>query len=568
MNALNHIIQKVVLEIDTNSMKVANSLKNNSSAFIQNELLPLIEKELNSLYVKENESIQIEKISIVVDANVSRVDFSFSSEVKNEVQKQLQKKVQEAIATAEIKPKNTETESNTVVSIAAKKSNSLLYFLNHGRLPWWNSKSNTINFSEENLVEIVNDADFRLQFHSIISKKEVQKRLLNQFNDTQIALFLSSKKGNQNSIASISTNKIIKQLSTESVQFKKEFWTVLFNYVSTNQDGSIFSFYDENLQSWSLSFSEFIRELNLLIPISKVLLTTTSEEKLTSTHQKNQSSSEAKKSEIKNSDNQSQTTPNNDLKNNIEKEILSEKPTPTVPENSIETQQKSAIENSESVGQNEQKNEASSFENNTNFKENTSVNDTKTDSVSEIESNDKNSELNEENYFNSELLKKGVYVENAGLILLHPFLKMLFQNCNLLDEKNHVNNKELAVHILHYAATKQEHDYEYTMLFEKFLCGLPLEFPIKREVNIEDYQKNHVEELLTAVVGHWSALKNSSTDILRTEFLQREGKLDLLDANPKLTIEKKTQDILLDKIPWNISIVKITWIEKIMYTEW
>jgi Contractile injection system tape measure protein len=577
MNALNHIIQKVVLEIDTNSMKVANSLKNNSSAFIQNELLPLIEKELNGLYVKENESIQIEKISIVVDANVSRVDFSFSSEVKNEVQKQLQKKVQEAMATAEIKSENTEIESNAVVSITGKKSNSLLYFLNHGRLPWWNSKSNTINFNEENLFEIVNDADFRLQFHSIISKKEVQKRLLNQFNDTQIALFLSSQKlkVNQNTIALISTNKIIKQLSTESVQFKKGFWTALFNYVSTNEEGSIFSFYDKNLQSWSLSFSEFIRELSLFIPVSNALLTTTSEEKLTSTIKEtlssiseNQSSSEAEKSVIENSNNQSQTTANNDVENNIEKKILSEKPSPTVPENSIETQQKSAIENSESVGQNEQKNEASSFENNTNFKENTSVNDTKTDSVSEIESKDKNSESNEENYSNSELLKKGVYVENAGLILLHPFLKMLFQNCNLLDEKNHVNNKELAVHILHYAATKQEHDYEYCMLFEKFLCGLPLEFPIKREVNIEDYQKNHVEELLTAVVGHWSALKNSSTDILRTEFLQREGKLDLLDANPKLTIEKKTQDILLDKIPWNISIVKIPWMEKIMYTEW
>lgn len=598
MNALNHIIQKVVLEIDTDSMKVANSLKNNCSAFIKNELLPLIEKELNNLYVKKNESIQIEKISVSVDAKLSHVDFTFSSEVKTEVKKQLQKKVQEAISASQIKSENTEIKSTNTVSATEKKSNTLIYFLKHGRMPWWNSKSNTINFSDNNLLEIVNETDFRLQFRSIISKNEVQKRLLNQFNNTQIALFLSSQnqKSIQNSIGKISENKIIQQLSTETIHFKKEFWTTLFNYVLNYNYESISTFFNEKLQSWPFTLYEFVLELSQFTPINKTFLSNSTEKKLNSTDDKtskqtlNSISENQSSSETENINIQNQTTKNNTLENSIDKEILSEKPVSTVPENSIETQLNNSVEHLENSNQNKQtkevpslvdkttlkessatnehKEEVSSIEDTTTFKENTTVNDKKSHSVSEIDSKDKKDESLEENYANSELLKKGVYVENAGLILLHPFIKMLFQNCNLLDDKNAINNKELAVHILHYAATKQENDYEYTMLFEKFLCGLPLEYPIKREVNIEDYQKNHIEELLTAVVNHWSALKNSSTDILRTEFLQREGKLDLLDANPKLTIERKTQDILLDKIPWNISIVKIPWIEKIMYTEW
>ncbi|MFW0737782.1 contractile injection system tape measure protein [Flavobacterium sp. T12S277] len=163
---------------------------------------------------------------------------------------------------------------------------------------------------------------------------------------------------------------------------------------------------------------------------------------------------------------------------------------------------------------------------------------------------------------------KSCYVQNAGIIILHPFLKEMLKNCDLMDDDHKLLNKELAAHILHYAATKKEKDYEHAMLFEKFLCGIPLWQSIPREVQISDKHKQQVEEMLDSAVQHWSALKNTSTAVLRTEFLQREGKLDWSESNPKLTIERKTQDLLLEKIPWNISIVKIPWIEKLIYTQW
>ena len=144
----------------------------------------------------------------------------------------------------------------------------------------------------------------------------------------------------------------------------------------------------------------------------------------------------------------------------------------------------------------------------------------------------------------------------------------MLKNCGLIADNNTIINKEVAAHILHYAATKKENDFEHLMLFEKFLCGIEIGESIQREIKIEKKHKQQVEEMLLSVLEHWTALKSTSTDLLRIEFLQREGKLDWSESNPKLTIERKTQDLLLEKIPWNINIVKIPWIEKLIYTQW
>jgi hypothetical protein len=180
----------------------------------------------------------------------------------------------------------------------------------------------------------------------------------------------------------------------------------------------------------------------------------------------------------------------------------------------------------------------------------------------------KEKSITDDDYQEDSLGSKSCYVQNAGLIILHPFLKEILKSCGLMDEDNTLLNKELAAHVLHYAATKRENDYEHLMLFEKFLCGIPMQQSIQKEIKIDDEHKQKAEEMLDAAVYHWSALKNTSTAVLRSEFLQREGKLDWSESNPKLTIERKTQDLLLEKIPWNISIVKIPWIQKLIYTQW
>ncbi|HLV41207.1 MAG TPA: contractile injection system tape measure protein, partial [Brumimicrobium sp.] len=61
-------------------------------------------------------------------------------------------------------------------------------------------------------------------------------------------------------------------------------------------------------------------------------------------------------------------------------------------------------------------------------------------------------ESTKENEDKLELPDEGLYIDNAGIIVLHPFLKHFFTNIDLLKD-DELKDKELAVQLLHYIAT-------------------------------------------------------------------------------------------------------------------
>lgn len=165
--------------------------------------------------------------------------------------------------------------------------------------------------------------------------------------------------------------------------------------------------------------------------------------------------------------------------------------------------------------------------------------------------------------------QKSFYIHNAGLILVHPFLQNLFTITNCMVEKLLLpDKKSLAVHLLHYLATGEEQEFECNMIFEKYLCGIAPEFVINRKITLSDQEKAECDELLQSMIGHWTALKNSSPDTLRQMFLQRDGKLDLQQDSHKLYLSHQSYDILLDSLPWGISIVKLPWMTEVLYVTW
>ncbi|AUC16942.1 hypothetical protein BTO06_18095 [Tenacibaculum sp. SZ-18] len=170
--------------------------------------------------------------------------------------------------------------------------------------------------------------------------------------------------------------------------------------------------------------------------------------------------------------------------------------------------------------------------------------------------------------FNGFTMSKSYIINNAGLILIHPFLKQFFASNNLLNDHNQIIKTTEAVHLLHYVATKKEKQIESNLIFEKFLCNVPIEESIDRNITLTDEMKESAENLLESVVFNWEILKSSSPDLIRNEFIQRQGKLDLTKENPQITIERKTQDILLDKLPWNYSLCKLPWMKKLLFTDW
>lgn len=164
-----------------------------------------------------------------------------------------------------------------------------------------------------------------------------------------------------------------------------------------------------------------------------------------------------------------------------------------------------------------------------------------------------------------------VYVNNAGLVIVQPFLQPFFRELGLLDGKEfpHEAAQHRAVYLLHYIATgSEELPEEHELLLEKLLCGVALTAVLERPAPFTAAEKEECDNLLNSVISHWGALKKSTPEGLRQAFIKRSGKL-LRDSNGwTLRIERNAFDVLLEKLPWGISIVKSPWNKEMIFVEW
>ncbi len=162
------------------------------------------------------------------------------------------------------------------------------------------------------------------------------------------------------------------------------------------------------------------------------------------------------------------------------------------------------------------------------------------------------------------------FFKNAGIVLIHPFLKHLFQKLELLNEGffKDFYSQSKATLLIHFLATDKEKAFEYELVLPKFLCGIPANLPVDHTITITTEEKEEATNLLKAAIDHWGALGGTSPDGLREGFLSREGKLEKQETGWKLIVERKTLDILLNRLPWNVSIIKLPWMEEILYVEW
>ncbi|WP_166920235.1 contractile injection system tape measure protein [Flavobacterium poyangense] len=529
MNKNKHSIQKVFLEIDTPSMGMANSIKNNLAVFIENELVPILEKQFEYIENNDNQIIQIEKLEISIQSDTGKNDVSFfNSETKNDIKNRIEKEIQKALQEVQKTSENKIGEEPEIRTLSSedKQIKTLLYFIENGSMPWWTSSEEEKVFFEILNSNTLQNNTFKRSFQQLIHQKKVQKRIINQFSNYEIALLSARFLSPEVSQKTISENSLLKVLLKQSHEFKASFWQLIFKIWTDKKEASLIPFYYQKqalFLSESISLALFIQSIKAFFPLDL------NDEEL--------------------------------IEMNTAY-LISEKTKPVIKPEASKTDKEKNIRDVK--GETKETEQSYSDPN----KEDPLEVIPKSEPEIPLLKEELIIEKEEDDLQEDPINFKSCYVQNAGLILLHPFLKEMLKSCHLIEDNNTLLDREQAAHILHYAATKRENDYEHTMLFEKFLCGIPLQQSIRREVKISDEHKQQVEEMLDSVVYHWSALKNTSTAVVRSEFLQREGKLDWSESNPKLTIERKTQDLLLEKIPWNISIVKIPWIEKLIYTQW
>jgi hypothetical protein len=165
-----------------------------------------------------------------------------------------------------------------------------------------------------------------------------------------------------------------------------------------------------------------------------------------------------------------------------------------------------------------------------------------------------------------------LFVNHAGLVLLHPFISPFFEATGVKE----TNSKTIpdsgiarAAALLHFLATGQEELYEYELGLIKILLGLEPETPLLvGQGLLQQGDREEAEAVLQSTINYWSVLRNTSIDGLRSSFLQRSGLLRKTENGWSLQVEHQSFDMLLEHLPWSISIIKLSWMKYPLYTEW
>ena len=533
-----HIINTVFLEINTNSKEKGYYLKDNIDAFLQKEIFSLLENYFNELDSKNpSHSIQLEKLNIDIAIN-QNLDFE---DFKEQILKNISKQVEEVF---EKEAKNSDGYKR--IKPQEKEIERFFHFLETGTDTWWTTLNNDFKIIEDKtFIEILNDKRFSSKWKNAVQKPIARTRFIKQFTDSQIVtiikkVILFKKNNTYNNSKIISIEAIQKQMETRIAK----------NLMIPNQ----------RFLTWEIVVLSLLDTSDAIVKQKLFRLICNTFE----FHKKNnfQVHKELFLKEIKNQiENKNELEVLADLETfvlNIEKKlepiilIITGIENEKIQENKEET-----TINPNLILSNNKETAVSSNESKEKTPNNEKVIDKK-----DLSFEEKEEEIRDPD--NSEL-----YLENAGLVLIHPFLKSLFENCKLLNKDNTIRNPETAAHLLHYIATGKEQDYENAMGFEKFLCNIPLAQPIERNIVLSEEMKKEAVAMLQAVVSNWEVMKTASAELLQNEFLQRPGKLSIKgDDTPTIIIERKTQDILLDKLNWNLSIIKLAWKKRIIYVNW
>jgi hypothetical protein len=167
-------------------------------------------------------------------------------------------------------------------------------------------------------------------------------------------------------------------------------------------------------------------------------------------------------------------------------------------------------------------------------------------------------------------LGERIYIRNAGMILLHPFISTLFTRSNLIKERTFVDEESQAVGIwlLQYAATGAEDALEHELILNKILVGMPPEDVIIGKNLLNDEQKELINGMINAILIQWDKMKNTSVEGFRNSFLIRDGYIFRTEEEWVLRVEKRAYDILLDTLPWSFGMIKFSWMNKPIIVEW
>lgn len=165
---------------------------------------------------------------------------------------------------------------------------------------------------------------------------------------------------------------------------------------------------------------------------------------------------------------------------------------------------------------------------------------------------------------------QGHPIANAGIVLAAPYLPRLFELLGLVRDGAFVNTAtaERAALLLQLAVTGQARAAESALPLNKLLCGLPLDWPVHPEPEPTAAEREVVDGMLQAIIGHWEAIGQTSLAGLRLNFLQHLGRLEYGVDGCKLQVQRQSLDLLIDRLPWGFSTIKFPWMSQVLHVQW
>lgn len=163
-----------------------------------------------------------------------------------------------------------------------------------------------------------------------------------------------------------------------------------------------------------------------------------------------------------------------------------------------------------------------------------------------------------------------IHVQNAGLILFWPFLTRLFERLNLIRSDAFISRdaQNRALFLLQDLAYSDLNFPEYELVLNKILVGMPLPDPVSPVAELTPDEKETLLSLFEGFKSNWEKVSNSTNEGIQETFIQREGFLRVAQEKVLLHVEKKGVDILIQSIPWNLTLIKLPWMEKPLHVEW
>jgi hypothetical protein len=537
-----HIIhtQKVTLHLP--KREEAFAFQNRVSALLQNELPGNMEAVFDELFPSDD-VIRIDTLKLDLgNINPQNFEQEFKDHFIEELRKSLSSK----------KDKLSDANSEEVLSGIQSLVKSFIYFLEHGHLPWYSSVKRINDWENEILEGFARNKNqylFNWLRDNYKAKPVVLQRLILQFTDNflqKLLLTIAPETDEGWGLIYDDLSVVINNCLKKHPSVRNEVWKYIFHALLNDP-----VLWNNAALSGAEDMELVFRALKLLADHFNI-----SEQDITT----------SKEIEI-----------NKQLKTNIVKNAFKElKLFMAAREGSgrdkvkgdytVDDQKNTRINKLDKDGnglsKQQEADQADKFNQNGN----------KPNQANQNHTNDKVDKAPRPSLKNSKhsSTEYELYVKSCGMVILHYFLAPFFTGLKLLADGKFIDDTahQRAVLLLHYLATGNVEVAEFDLILQKILCGYPLDETLPASIVLSKKEKMESKKLLEAIIDHWTPLKNTSVDGLRNTFFERDGKLTTKENGWLLTVEQRTVDVLLGKLPWGFSTIRLPWMEQILNVDW